>query len=97
MKNTMNKKKNSVSALVTFILICFPAAPGFTQGTQGTLALKGPQFNKTRVAKEIQGEVTWIARDRIALVFSSTADSEQEILLPFDADAQIVHKRLRNS
>ncbi|MFH1876355.1 MAG: hypothetical protein ABH865_05655 [Candidatus Omnitrophota bacterium] len=83
-------RKHYIGALIIFILISFLATSGFARDTP---ELKKPQFNKTRVAKEIQGEVTWLARDRIAVVFSSTADSEQEMLLPFDADVQIVHKK----
>jgi len=45
--------------------------------------------------KIMQGEVTWIGRERIAVVYKKAADgkSEEEMLLPFDKNVELEHLR----
>jgi hypothetical protein len=41
--------------------------------------------------KEVQGEVTWVGKNRIAVVYAESGTSESEILLPFDKDVKLEH------
>ncbi|MFH0826296.1 MAG: hypothetical protein V1923_00200 [Candidatus Omnitrophota bacterium] len=53
------------------------------------------QANVPPVMKELQGEVTWIRKDRIAVVYKkdTEAGSEEEILLPIDEKVSLEYIR----
>ena len=50
---------------------------------------------ETVVVKEVSGEVYALNRNRITLIYSRDEEKgvEYEILLPFDKDVELVHKR----
>ena len=52
------------------------------------------KVKKATQLKELQGVVTWIRKDKIAIVYRSdeATHSEEEILLPIGKDIQLVHK-----
>ncbi|MCM8787929.1 MAG: hypothetical protein NC935_07775 [Candidatus Omnitrophica bacterium] len=50
------------------------------------------QVGKKRTeVKEIQGSVTWVGKDKIAIIYASSETSEEEILLPFSPDLKFEH------
>ncbi|MDD5194260.1 MAG: hypothetical protein PHQ96_01130 [Candidatus Omnitrophica bacterium] len=68
-------------ALCVLTGLCFAQSP-LTQETK---------TKRTSKMKEIQGEVTWIGKDRIAIVYASSGTSEDEILLPFGKNMVLQH------
>jgi hypothetical protein len=57
---------------------------------------KGKLPKSSAVMKEVQGEVTWVGKDRIAVVYSRNDEgaSEEEILLPLAKGATFKNKKM---
>jgi len=51
------------------------------------------KIKRTTELKGIQGEVTWIKKDRIAVLYGydNVKDMDNEMLLPFDKDIKLEH------
>ncbi len=48
--------------------------------------------SKQRVElKEVQGRISWLRKDMIAIVYAATETSEEEILLPLSKDTRLLH------
>ncbi|MDP3732571.1 MAG: hypothetical protein Q8R31_06110 [Candidatus Omnitrophota bacterium] len=65
---------------------------GFGQEAQEKSAEK---IRRTSQMKEVQGEITWMSKSYIAIVFqrNDAGKSEEEILLPIDKETNLVHLR----
>ena len=50
---------------------------------------------RTSVYKEIEGELSWLGKERLSVIYfvSPTGESDTEMLLPYGRDIQVVHKR----
>jgi hypothetical protein len=48
---------------------------------------------QTSTMQELQGEITWVKKDKIAIVYRTdeTGKVDSEILLPVDKDVKLVH------
>jgi len=63
-------------------------------GLVGAVFAQGNKDTKTySTMKEVQGEVTWVRKDKIAIVYKKDVEygSEEEILLPIDKDIRLAH------
>jgi hypothetical protein len=82
-------------AITLSIMVFFAAGAGlsYAEGT-GKPEKKKAAIAKSEV-KEIQGEVSYITKRSISVVYARDAQtgSESEILLPYDKNLVIVHKR----
>jgi len=70
------------------ILVFSLAGAGLTQEKKET--------KKTTVSKEVTGEVTWIGKNKIAILYQIDTEksTEYEILLPFDEkELKVIHKK----
>jgi hypothetical protein len=90
MLKTTTKKTNFLLVTCTglFLAFVFARVPADTEA-QGA-AVKEQKILK-KESKNIQGEVTWISKNKIAIVFSHGQDTEEEILLPFDKNVALEH------
>lgn len=64
--------------------------------TNMSFAEANKESKSSRATKEVQGEVTWIGKDKIAVTYGKdeATGTEYEILLPFNtADLSIAHKK----
>lgn len=82
-----------LKTLFAFVLIFGLADSSFAQEAKKKAENKEPEI-KSEV-KEIQGEVSYITKRSISVVFSRNKEkgSEEEIMLPFDRQIIIEHKR----
>ncbi len=74
--------------VLVFFLLCLVAV-GQTQEEK-------EKIKTTTTTKEVQGEVTWIGKDKMAIVYKrdTVTGGEYEILLPYEEkDLKIVHKK----
>ncbi len=53
------------------------------------------KIRRSSQMKEVQGEITWMSKSYIAIVFqrNDAGKSEEEILLPLDKETNLVHLR----
>lgn len=54
---------------------------------------KQKQIIKKSITKELQGEITWVKKDKISIVYSTdeTGKTDNEILLPVGGDVKLTH------
>jgi hypothetical protein len=91
----MMKKNNQKIARVrimgmSIIFLLISAGIGNTQAVKP----KAPgNIKRSVTSRELQGEITWIHKDRIAVVYSRGEKSEEEILLPIAKDVKLENLR----
>ena len=89
-------KKPIIALVVTIALTIGLTAISLAQNATKTTETK-PQaktkFKKTTQMKEVQGEVTWLTKNHIALVYATDEGglSDREILLPFGKEVKLQH------
>lgn len=84
--------------VLAVVLICGLTALGFTQKSQdGKNEVKQEKTRNiiSTTSNELQGEVSWINKKYIAIVYNRDAakGTEEEILLPLDESVKLQHKR----
>lgn len=86
-------KKMSIISVLVITLVLGLTEIVFVQSAAAEKA--GDKIRRRSVMKEVQGEVTWIRKDRIAIVFARNEEqgTEEEILLPIDAGVKLEQKQ----
>jgi hypothetical protein len=84
------KQRHSILIIFAFLLIsclCWPA--------KGSSQQAKDEVKRTSVIKEVTGEVTWLRKNRIVIVFKRDKEhgTEEEMLLPIAEDVRIIHKK----
>ncbi len=90
----MSTLKNTVR--FALLVVCALWLAGVANAQEAKRDAKKPEPKITSTVKEIQGEVSWIRKNSISVVYEHDLQkgSESEILLPMDpATVRIVHKR----
>lgn len=89
----MKKNKSNIIGIAAFLILSL-AGMGFGQEAANTDKDK-EKIKTTSVIKDIEGEVTWIGKDKIAIVYKRDLEKggEYEILLPFSDDMTVEHKK----
>ena len=83
----MKRKMLVVAILAIFLTLCL-SGYSLAQNAPDKTARKS---RRNTERKELQGEVTWITKNKIAFVIARGDRSETEMLLPIAKDAQLVH------
>lgn len=86
LRNIMKKKNILTVCAGIFLVVCVAGTAVYAQAQ--SVAAKKPTILKKEV-KNIQGDVTWIAKNKIAIVYGRGENSEEEIMLPFDKDVAL--------
>lgn len=83
--------KLCVPVITLFIIFC----SGIFCHCLAQQATGKDKIKRIVVNKEITGTITWLGRERIAITLSSDKESrdEKEMLLPFEKDVKIAHKK----
>ena len=84
--------KQRCNRLIIAALLLAPCVCGLSKGLAQETKEK---VKRIKLIKEIAGEVTWLRKDKIAVVFQRDNErgTELEMLLPFDSDIRIVNKK----
>ncbi|MDD5584483.1 MAG: hypothetical protein PHV55_05480 [Candidatus Omnitrophica bacterium] len=74
-----------------FLFVCAMDMSVYAQAKAQGVQKEGPKKPAIikKEAKSIQGEVTWIGKNKIAVVYSRGEGSEEEMLLPFDGNVTL--------
>lgn len=84
--------KRRYGRLVIFVFLLLSCACGWVKALAQE---KKDEVKRISVIKEVTGEVTWFRKNRIVIMFKRDREhgTEEEILLPMDADVRVIHKR----